>query len=136
MKRTGNLPPWVVEAGMPTFFHPAQMPKPLSGLRLRPQRLENRVIRLGNQTNERRIGGLLRLENRVIRPGNQTGLVGCVVTGVLENRVIRLGNKTSPSAAPKQRSSATGRSVAANKPLHQPASPAHSAKLDGKKNGR
>ena len=72
MKRTGNLPPWVVEAGMPTFFHPVQMPKPLSGLRLRPQRLENRVIRPGNQTPPIYASHIAVLENRVIRPGNQT----------------------------------------------------------------
>ena len=46
----GNPSPWVAEAGTPTFFHPVQMPKPLSDLRFRPQRLENRVIRLGCQT--------------------------------------------------------------------------------------
>ena len=92
--RLGNRPPWVAEAGTPTFFHPVQMPKPLSDLRILPQRLENRVIRLGCQTrygDELFIEGL---ENRVIRLGCQTSWTPWPIPSTLANRVICRGVQT------------------------------------------
>ena len=70
--RTGNLPSWVAEAGTPTFSHPIQVSDSAPGLRVRPQRLDNRMICHGYQTMVATFSSSFPLDNRMICHGYQT----------------------------------------------------------------
>lgn len=61
-----GTPSWVAETGIPTFYHPVQTSDPASGLRVRPHRFGNWLIRHGYQTHVHADEAVLQLENQLI----------------------------------------------------------------------
>lgn len=81
-KPDGSFPPWVAETGIPAFF-----------IRFYPQWLENRVIRLGNQTISLGCCSRASLGDRVICRSRQTNLPTFVVSYAFDGLLIPHGSR-------------------------------------------
>ena len=89
-----GTPSWVAETGIPTFYHPVQTSDPASGLRVRPHRFDDRLIRHGSQTGGVDTRLLYAFDDRLIRHGSQTTRAFRPSAWAFDDRLIRRGSQT------------------------------------------